>query len=349
MNEKYNKIAGSLIGGAIGDALGFQIEFSTNIKEKQVTRFDKKGIISDDTQMTLFTAIGLLWRETRLITAGIAMDPVKAVHLAYKDWLETQTGIKNDDWPISWIKFIPELNERRAPGNTCLMALKSGMMGTIEEPINNSKGCGSVMRVAPVGLYANDPKVAGEVAAEVGAITHGHPLGIIPCYVMGSMLNYIVNKSLSIKESLNKALDNLKEYNKFDKENMDIFISLIDKAIKLSKETKSDIEAIRELGEGWVAEEAFAIAIYSILKYSNSFEDAVVCAVNHDGDSDSTGSIAGNIIGASLGLEKIPKYYLDDLELKDTILEIAHDLSIDIPVSEYSNNNDKEWIEKYVH
>ena len=72
MNEKYNKIAGSLIGGAVGDALGFQIEFKSDVKEREVTRYHGKGIISDDTQMTLFTANALLWRETRLNMKGIA-------------------------------------------------------------------------------------------------------------------------------------------------------------------------------------------------------------------------------------------------------------------------------------
>ena len=347
MDKRYNKIAGSLIGGAVGDALGYQIEFSSNIKEKQVTRFDKIGIISDDTQMTLFTAIGFIWRETRLCTKGIAMEPVDAIHLAYLDWLETQTGEKYNNMPISWIKNIPNLNVKRAPGNTCISALESGKMGTIEDPINNSKGCGSVMRVAPIGLYGMTPKLSGKLASQAGAITHGHPLGIIPCYVLGSMINYIVNENSKIIDALNNALKDLKEYKKFDEENMNIFLSLVDKAIKLSKENKSDIESIKQLGEGWVAEEAFAIAIYSCLKYCNNFEDAVVCAVNHDGDSDSTGAIAGNIIGASLGLESIPKYYLDNLELKDTILEVAHDLSIDVPVNDFSGKN-KEWFNKYL-
>ena len=347
MDERYNKIAGSLIGGAVGDALGYQIEFKTNIKEKEVTRFDGTGIISDDTQMTLFTANALLWRETRLHMRGIAMAPTNAIYLGYLDWLETQTGEKFNQTNISWIKDIKELNVRRAPGNTCLNALYSGKMGTIEEPINNSKGCGTVMRVAPIGLYASDPYMAGTTAAEVSAITHGHPLGIIPSFVMSSMINLILNKNMSILDSLNEAMKLLKDYDKFDKEYINEFENIVNKAIKLSTENKSDIESIKEIGEGWVAEEAFAIALYSCLKYPNSFEDAVVCAVNHDGDSDSTGAVAGNIIGTALGLTNIPKYYVDNVELKDTILEIAYDLSIKIPVDEYAPNNDEKWLRKY--
>ena len=349
MDERYNRISGSLIGGAIGDALGYQIEFKRNIKDREITKYrDDNGIISDDTQMTLFTANALLWRETRGSLRGIAMPLARAIYEAYLDWLDTQNNTNNHN-SISWIKEIPELNIKRAPGNTCLSSLLSGKMGTIEEPINNSKGCGTIMRIAPIGLYVNNSKLAGIVASEASAITHGHQLGIMPSFVLASMLNHILNQGVSIFDALMKSIEELKEYDKFDKENLDYFINLTNKAIDLSKDNINDIEAIKELGEGWVAEEAFAIALYSCLKYENSFENAVICAVNHDGDSDSTGAIAGNLIGTVVGYNNIPKYYIDNLELKETILEIAHDLSIDIPVSEYSLNDDKEWLNKYVY
>ena len=350
MNEKYNKIAGSLIGGAIGDALGYQIEFKRGIKDKEVTRFDGESIISDDTQMTLFTANALLWRETRLCLKGISPLPSDAIYLGYLDWLKTQTGIDDGHLTVSWIKDIPELNHNRAPGNTCLSALQSGKKGTIENPINDSKGCGTVMRVAPIGLYAKDARMAGEIGAEASAITHGHPLGIIPSYVMCSMINLILNNNMNIIDSLNNSIELLKKYNKFNNEYIDSFIKLVNKAFELSRENKNDIEAIKELGEGWVADEAFAIALYSCLKYQNSFEDTVVCAINHDGDSDSTGAIAGNIIGSYLGLNNIPDYYVNNVELKDVILEIAHDLSVDIPASGYDQNkNDEKWLKKYLY
>ena len=90
------------------------------------------------------------------------------------------------------------------------------------------------------------------------------------------------------------------------------------------------------------------LSIFSCLRHKDSFEEAVVCAVNHDGDSDSTGSIAGNIMGAYLGEEAIPNYYLDNLELRNVIEEIANDLATPIPVSEYSANNDEYWLSKYL-
>ena len=349
--DRKNRIIGSLIGGAIGDALGYQIEFKRNIKEKEVTKYENDfGIISDDTQMTLFTANGLLWRETRGAMRGIAALPPDAVYEAYLDWLDTQNNTDNHKNKISWIKDIKELNVPRAPGNTCISALSSGTKGTIDNPINNSKGCGGIMRIAPLGLYMRNPEFAGKYAAEISALTHGHPLANIPSYVFATMIYFILNEKLNIEEALIKSIKQFKEkFNVYDKQNNKYFENLIDKAIKLSKENISDIEAIKELGEGWVAEEAFAIAIYSCLKYQDDFANAIICAVNHDGDSDSTGAIAGNIMGVYLGYNSIPKYYIDNLELKDLIYEIAEDLSSDIPVGEYNVNNDEYWLSKYLY
>ena len=349
-NDKRDKIRGSLIGGAIGDALGYQIEFKRNIKEKEVTKFiNTPAIVSDDTQMTLFTANGLIWRETRGALRGIAMLPPDAVYEAYLDWLDTQYN-ENKHNSISWIKNIEELNHQRAPGNTCVGALSSGIKGTIDKPINDSKGCGGIMRVAPVGLYMSNSENAGKYGADIGAITHGHPLGIIPCYVLATLIYYLVNDEISIKEALNKAVEQYEEkFDIFDKEYKKYFLQLTKKAVELSKKNISDTEAIKEIGEGWVAEETFAIAIYACLKYSDDFENAIICSINHDGDSDSTGSVAGNIIGASLGYNKIPDYYKDNIELKNIIIELADDLSVDVPVSEYSTNNDKNWLDKYLY
>ena len=120
-------------------------------------------------------------------------------------------------------------------------------------------------------------------------------------------------------------------------------------SIALSKENIDDLEAIRELGQGWVAEETLAIAIYCSLKYSDDFDKAIIASVNHSGDSDSTGAVTGNILGAYLGLKSIPKKYLDNLELKDVILEIADDLYNDCKISEYGSYHDEIWEQKYIY
>ena len=133
-------------------------------------------------------------------------------------------------------------------------------------------------------------------------------------------------------------------------EHLNELMELIDKAIEFAlNDNIDDLDAIRQLGEGWVAEETLAIAIYCSMKYENDFEKAIIASVNHSGDSDSTGSVTGNILGAHLGMKAIPEKYLAKLELKDIILEIADDLFNDCNISEYSNYRDEVWERKYIY
>ena len=63
--------------------------------------------------------------------------------------------------------------------------------------------------------------------------------------------------------------------------------------------------------------------------YSNHFDDfekAIIASVNHAGDTDSTGAITGNILGAAIGYEALPEFYKKDLELHDVIIHVADDL-----------------------
>ena len=195
--KNLDKYRGCLIGGAAGDALGYAIEFSdeedifkkygdTGITEYELT--NGKALISDDTQMTLFTANGLLLGTTRGQLRGIMAPYPSYIAYCYKDWYRTQTERypidKENPYAYTWLVNIPELFHRRAPGNTCMSAISAGANGSVNEPINRSKGCGGVMRVAPVGLYFdNEIKSDSElnmIGAEAAAITHGHELGYIP-------------------------------------------------------------------------------------------------------------------------------------------------------------------------
>jgi ADP-ribosylglycohydrolase len=94
----------------------------------------------------------------------------------------------------------------------------------------------------------------------------------------------------------------------------------------LAKSRPRERGALRELGKGFVAEEALAMGLYCALG-ANDFEDGIILAVNHSGDSDSTGAITGNLLGSSAGVEAIPERWLAPLELRSTIEAIADDLA----------------------
>ena len=95
------------------------------------------------------------------------------------------------------------------------------------------------------------------------------------------------------------------------------------------------------------ADEVLAAAIYFSLKYEEDFEKAIHAAVNNDGKSGAIASVTGNILGAYLGARAIPEKYLEKLELRHIIQIIAEDLHEDCPNTNYFDNFNWIWEEKY--
>lgn len=315
----------------MGDALGAPVEFMTRGEiERQfgaagirdfVPAYGTLGAITDDTQMTLFTAEGLLRAFTRGNEKGICHAPT-IVHHAYLRWLRTQ-GVLAPEPPYleedpGWLIGVRALHHRRGPGNTCLSALQSGRMGSIEERINDSKGCGGVMRVAPVGLI--DDADPFELGCETAAITHGHPSGYIAAGCMAVMIASLKG-GRPMRVAVDAALERAAAMRGHEETTR-----AMERAVALADASPGSVRSVERLGEGWVAEEALAIAVYCALSFEEDFERGVVLAVNHGGDSDSTGAIAGNLLGARLGVDAIPARWLDLVELRAEIETLSRDL-----------------------
>ena len=335
--DRLDRYRGCLLGGAAGDALGYPVEFAgrTGILSaygpRGITEYalvDGTAQISDDTQMTLFTANALLFSDTRRRIGSPEGTIEAATAACYRDWLRTQ----QEPHPLperdcsAWLVHVPALYHRRAPGNTCLTAIRQGAWGTMERPINQSKGCGGIMRVAPIGLYETNPEQGGLMAARNAAMTHGHELGYMPAGVLGYCVSALAHQeNVPILTVIQKSMDWAER--QFSRAvHLPELTALMERAIHLAGSETADAQAIRTLGEGWVAEETLAIAVYCALRYAHDFDRALIAAVNHDGDSDSTGAVTGNLLGASLGLSGIPQKYLERLELRSVILELADDL-----------------------
>ena len=334
---------GCLLGGAVGDALGAPIEF-INIEQIK-DRYGERGVIdyveflnnigefTDDTQMTLFTAEGLLRAWHRAMLRGIGAAVISITFHSYLRWLHTQNyrvnpiNIKDGVYEVEngWLIKREELYKRRSPGNTCLAALNSGNAGGIENPINNSKGCGGIMRVAPVGLvFPNDREESFKIAAELSALTHGHPSGYLSAGFFASMISDLA-MGIKLDESVQNALIILKNWNDHDETS-----NAVEKAINLYNKTKSSLqelednfpEQIAELGQGWIGEEALSISIFCSLHFQNDFKKGILASVNHSGDSDSIGSIVGNILGLINGEKRIPEKWIINLKYNDIVIPI---------------------------
>lgn len=183
------------------------------------------------------------------------------------------------------------------------------------------------MRVAPAGLFYERDE-AFDMAVDFPELTHGHPSGYLSAGALAYHIATII-EGVDIEGALDNTLRKLKGY-----ENHEECTYSLRKAIESSKSDHSDTEAIQQLGEGWIGEEALAISVYCSLKYHNNFKKALIVSVNHDGDSDSTGAITGNILGAYLGLSQIPETWIEKVELKEVLVQVADDLIV-----EYNEDN----------
>ena len=321
---------GCLLGGAIGDALGAPVEFLTREKIHQrygargIERFDvaygRAGAITDDTQMTMFTAEGLL-QALSLHRSGSDERPETVVHRAYLRWLRTQHFIgelgSSGSETSGWLIYLPALHSRRAPGTTCLTALSSGHMGRPGYPLNGSKGCGGVMRIAPCALVKEWDSY--ELACKVAAITHGHHSGYLSAGALAVIIRAVLEGN-SVAKGVAAALVKL-----VPEPGGAECIDALRKATALWKERGSDGD-VETLGQGWVAEEALAIGVYAALVGEEDLRKGLTVAVNHSGDSDSTGAIAGNILGAHFGEESLLRLSLGDVELREEVIRLADDL-----------------------
>ena len=205
-----------------------------------------------------------------------------------------------------------------------------------------------IEKTVSVVLYPD--KRLEEAGAKIANTTHLHPLGYLPAALMTLLISRIVpltpgEVKTSVYQIVQDGLDVMtgmegsEHYG--DKE---CLRNLTLKALELAKSDVSDADAFRQLGEGWTAEEAWAISLYCSIRHINSIRDAIIAAVNHDGDSDSTGSITGNIMGAIYGYEAIKRDRLfcpdgnsfeETIELHNIILALADDLYTGCIISEY--------------
>ncbi len=322
-----DRVFGCFLGGAVGDGFGYSIEFQTleTIRKEHGSKglewptiVDDNLIVSDDTQMTLFTAEGLI-RCYNDSEAPKSVARVSAVYQAYLRWLETQGGGTAKPG-ASWLSRHPSMRHARAPGTTCLSALQSGYQGTPTTPINNSKGCGGIMRVAPIAFLPYDRQSAFEDAIHVSALTHGHPSGYLSAGAFVMILHRVINGS-DLQKAISETIISVNE-----KDSSAETVQAMQMALKLAADKVPPDQAIPQLGQGWVGEEALAIALYATLVGDN-FEKAIVIAANHDGDSDSTASIAGQLYGAMHGTKEIPHEWIRHLDVLNPLLVVAHDIA----------------------
>ena len=358
--DRRDRIRGAMIGCAAGDALGYPVErlSETAIAERYGLRgitdydLDENGTarITADTQLMLLSANGILFAHTRGALRGIMAPVYQYFDAFYFDWYRVQTTERASRSRVGWISAYPSSSAQRALSPTSMKVFSSDKFGSMDEPVNDSKGSGCLLRAVPIGLsYSDDPAYILDLAANTAALTHGHKLAWISSGALALIISLIIHQELSITEAVNQTLKALEET--FPDSRTTVVYELlrsIRPAVSLASSASSDLDAIHSLGEGWVAEEALAIGLLCALRHENDIAGAMTFAANHGGNSNTTAAIAGMLVGARIGFSAIPDRFVDRLELVDVILELADDVTTDCPMSDWGPSN-PVWEHKYTY
>lgn len=317
-----DRARGCIVGLAVGDALGYPHEFRTReqvqreIGPEGITTFlahkdprfsrpvilgpdHPPGTFTDDTQMTLALADAIFAAGT----SASVDDLMRATADAFVKWANADD---ND----------------RAPGETCMTGcrnLERGVHWSVAG-VSESKGCGSVMRVAPLGLISDDLEEVAELARAQSLLTHGHHAALEACAAMAMAVSLasVGTDPAKIHEVVagaccRRSSDFARVWNR-------IPAALARDPGDVIVEVESADDA---LGLGWVGEEAAAVAMYCFWKYPDDFRSAVIAGANTDGDSDSTACLAGALAGARLGWTAIPEDLREGVEDADRLKQVG--------------------------
>ncbi|WP_342775257.1 ADP-ribosylglycohydrolase family protein [Nocardia yunnanensis] len=361
---REDTVLGCLFGGAVGDALGAPIEtmLLPNIQQRYgiagVTGEGNgyRGRISDETQLALFTMEALI-RGARLREGGKTVGLIQENLLV---WLRGQGQGQVPEQPVplqSGLTGYPELMTNRGPTQTTISAMRrvaarqrpSIPLGTRDHPINDSKGCAAVVRSAPCG-FSPSAEHAFELACDAAALTHGNPGGWLPAGAFAAMI-FALGRGQDVRAAADQARVLLIRHRDHEETT-----AALDRAVRLA-----DAVAFRgrplplpgllePLGTGVIGSEALALGVCAAVCAENVggapeqiFRNGVLLAVNHSGDSDSTGAVCGALLGTRLGVGAIPKPWRDRLDAASAIERLAADFLREFRSAAQQSGNTVPW------
>lgn len=336
MKKKFSDI---IKAGAIGDAFGYNVEFKSWEEIKIIYSGQllfsncDNYVVSDDTQMTLFCLEALKENSENNNNNESVLN---RVYEYYLDWNATQ--YKNIYFKKDFAKQI-NLHKRQAPGKTCLTALGSRRCGTMEKKINDSKGCGGIMRVAPIAFLNRHIDDIIYLGCMQAAITHGHPEGYLSSGFFAGLINLGI-KGFDFDEAYKIVKEKILNYREV--ENFIKYLNKIEEYFDI--EFNNPNEMTDFFGEGWTGETALGLSIYA-LRNGKDFKDTVVIATNHCGDSDSTASMAAQLYASFKNLEHNDLIVFNSLDISEIInkslenIEVINNFSKINEIIETKNNN----------
>ena len=357
MGQKQNQNRGVLLGMAVGDAMGHTVDRRS--LEEICNDYGPNGLLGYDlvngyaditsyTQLAAFTANGLILGLTRGQTQGRMMAQMRYITMAIREWSRTQTfSLPQKNY--CWLSRIPEMKRKFCMDNRMLDALSKENLGSVEEPQYRSNQAGSLTAVIPVALLRKELELTQEeldrLGAEIVALTHGEP----EAWLSGGALTHFLCLLLDepdtpIAELVQQTVNAVGlQFGQGGK-----LWELLQLALTLAVSPNvSSMEAMQTLGCRTAAE-VLAGAVYTVATCGRDFDTAMITAVNHSGRSSAVGAISGAMLGAILGDEALPEFYLESLEAAPYLTELADDMAAGFSEMVGKSLFDMDWDRKYL-
>lgn len=356
MVPRGQALAGSFLGMAVGDAMGCSVDKKS--WPEICDAYGPNGLLGYDltggsaeatsyTQLAVFTANALLLAITR----GSADRYSQSLVLAVREWYKSQQFRGAPEKTRCWVAQVPSLRRRLCMDTQMLDALSRETLGTPEKPVFRSGSASSLTAALAVGL-CYDPKRMTEsqlmrLGAEAVAFTHGKP----EVYLSGAYLALVMARLL---QDPDKALPALFEeciepvtarFAEAWPAEADAFAALLRRALNLTRDPEMTPLAAMTVLCCSNAQECVAGAVYAAAIHPANFDEAMIVSVNHSGRSCAVGALTGAFLGAKLGDEALPEFYLESLECAPYLRELAQDL---LDCRQVSRIFDDDWDQKYV-
>ena len=355
MDERISICRGCLLGIAVGDAMGH------NVDEKSWSEIQEdygpNGLLGYDlvngcaagssyTQTATFVTNGLLLAVTR----GKPELYLRYVGLSLREWARAQHFPRDPEKSYCWVSKIPQMRVRKCKDSRMLDALRFPELGNMERPSNRAATPGGLTGSMAAGLVCNGRHLprnqAVRLGAQIVALTHGDPetrfAGSVLCEVIAALAE---RTEKSLRDVFSDSIDKMQSTFGADYAQAHTLADALKKAICKAEQTEDDPRGVMESFGCETAAQCLAAAMYACLTAEQDFDSTLILAVNHSGRSAAVGAIVGGILGTRMGAEALPEFYMESLEPASVLEELTGDLAVGSPTAGLF---DDDWDHKYV-
>ena len=362
MKDRDSYWRGCLLGRAVGDAMGYGVD---RLSWEEISRdYGPDGIrgydlvngyadVSSHTQLAAYTACGLLVGMTRGQRLKKTVPYARYGELAMREWCTSQHTRRRPERSVCWVSEVDDFLRRRCLDTRMLDTLSRERLGSLTDPTNTFDSPGCLGAAVSAGAFFEPRRMpayeVGDLGASLVALTHGDPMtilsGAVTAYIVAGILQ---DPETSLREHFLQATEVVAEQFGERFSQVQTLKRLLHRATLLASNTLlPPRDALEHLGCTDFAE-CLAGAMYVCLTAENDFDGAMVLAVNHSGRSAAVGALAGAFLGARLGAEAIPDFYLEGLESVLVLAELAEDLREGCPLGRSEGFFDDTWDQKYI-